>query len=33
MGNPVSQEPPKVPAMKYCMSCGKQMPPDMFRHR
>ena len=29
MGNPASQEPPKAPEMKYCMSCGKQMPSDM----
>jgi hypothetical protein len=29
MGNPASQAPPKVPAMKYCMSCGKQMPSEM----
>lgn len=29
MGNPASLEPPKVSAMKYCMSCGKQMPSEM----
>jgi len=29
MGNPASLEPPKAPVMKYCMSCGKQMPSEM----
>jgi len=29
MGTPASQEPPNAPLMKYCMSCGKQMPSDM----
>ncbi len=28
MGNPVSPEPPKAPAMKYCISCGQQMLTD-----
>jgi hypothetical protein len=29
MGNPASQRPPNVPAMKYCMSCGKRMPSEL----